>query len=176
MIMEVVKIPAERVGALLGPNGETKKALEKKTKTRMKVSEDGEVEIAGSSAEEFFLKDVVKAIGRGFNPQDAEKLLNENYALEILDMKEFCKDEKDLRRIRGRIIGEEGKMKSEIEAATETKISVYGWTVGIIGPHDTVNYAKKAVYKIIDGAQLTTVFNEIARYKKEILANRLLGK
>ncbi len=174
--MEIVKIPAERIGALLGPGGATKKRLEGLAKAEMEVSAEGEDEIIGESAEEFFLKDVVKAIGRGFAPEDAEKLFRENYALEIMDLKEYCKGENDLKRVRGRIIGEEGKMKNEIEAATESKISVYGWTVGIIAPLDALGYAKKAVNKIIEGAQLTRVFNDLARYKKEIMGNRLLGK
>lgn len=176
MIMEIVKIPIERVGVLLGRNGETKKRLEELTRTQIRVNEDGDVEISGESAEEFFLRDVIRAIGRGFNPSDAEKLLKDDYSLEIIDLKEFCKNENDLKRVRGRIIGEEGKMKNEIEAATESKISVYGWTVGIIAPLDTLGYVKKAVEMIVEGTQLTTVFNVLARFKKEILGNRLLGK
>lgn len=174
--MEIVKIPVERVGALLGSDGKSKERLEKLTGVKINVSEDGDVEIAGDSANIFFLKDVIKAIGRGFNPADAEKLLKEDYALEVIDMKEFCKGENDLKRIRGRIIGEEGKMKGEIENATDSKVSVYGWTVGIIAPHDAMVYAKKAIDRIIGGAQLSVVFNEIARYKKELMGNRLLGK
>ncbi len=174
--MEMIKIPVERVGALLGAGGGTKKRLEELTEAKINVNEDGEVEISGASAEEFFLKDVIMAIGRGFAAPDAEKLLKDSYALEIIDLKKICKGENDLKRIRGRIIGEEGKMKGEIEAATECRISVYGWTVGIIAPHDTMGYAKKAVGKIVEGAQLASVFNDLAKYRKEILGNRLLGK
>lgn len=172
----MMKIPVERIGALLGQNGENKKRLETLTKTKITVNDDGDVEVSGESAEEFFLKDVITAIGRGFAAQEAERLLKDEYMLEIIDLKEFCKGENDLNRVRGRIIGEEGKMKSEIEVATECTISVYGWTVGIIAPLDTLQYAKKAVKRIIEGAQLTSVFNDISRYKKEIMGNRLLGK
>lgn len=176
LMVEMIKIPADRVGVLLGPGGETKKRLEELTEARIEVNEDGEVSLTGDSHQEFFLKDVIRAIGRGFNPNDAEKLLKDSYSMEIIDLKEVCKGENDAKRIKGRIIGEEGKMKTEIEAATECKISVYGWTAGIIAPLDTMQYALKAVNKIIEGAQLTTVFNDLARYRKEILANRLLGK
>ncbi len=173
--MEIIKIPAERIGALLGINGETKKRLETLTKTNIKINDDGNVEIIGEITDEFFLKDVINSIGRGFNPSDAEKLLNEKYTFQFIDLKEICKSENNLKRIKGRIIGEEGKMKNEIEIATECKILVYGWTVGIIAPLDTIEYAEKAINKIIDGAQLTRVFNDLAKYKREIMGYRLIG-
>ncbi|MFA5077494.1 MAG: KH domain-containing protein, partial [Candidatus Micrarchaeia archaeon] len=170
------KIPPERVGALFGEGGEAKGRLEKLTETKIEVNKEGEVSIEGDSAKAYFLKDVVHAIGRGFSAKDAERLLNENYMLEIIDLREIVKGENNLARVKGRVIGEEGKMKLEIEAAAECKISVYGWTISIIANMDTMQYAKKAVNKIIDGAQLSTVFNDLARYKKEILANKLMGK
>lgn len=170
--MELIKIPAERVPILL----ETKKRLELQSKANLEVNIDGEITITGESAEEFFLKDVIKAIGRGFDPNDAEKLFDEKYILEIIDLKDLCKNEKDLKRVKGRIIGERGKMKTEIESATESKISVYGRTVGIIAPLDNMHYAHKAVYKIIEGSRLESVFNDLAKYRREILGNRLLGK
>lgn len=175
-MVEILKIPAERVGALIGPEGEYKKRLEKLTNTTIKVNDEGEVEIRGESANEFFVKDVIRAVGRGFSVKDAEALLRENFSLQVIDLKEYCANEKDLYRVRARIIGKEGKMKSEIEAATDSKVSVYGWTVSIIAPLDSIGYAKKAIEKILNGSQLTTVFNDLAKYKREIMSNRLLGK
>lgn len=174
--MEIIRIPVERVGPLLGRDGEAKARLEHLTGARISVDSDGEVTVEGDSAQEFFLKDVIKAVGRGFDPVSAEKLLSEKYSLEIIDLKDICKGDKDLQRVRGRIIGEEGKMKAEIEAALECRLSIYGWTVGVIAPLDTMVYAHKALNRIIEGAQLTTVFNDLARYRKEIMANRLMGK
>ena len=174
--MELIKIPEARVGNLLGPNGEAKAKIEGLTATIITVNADGDVTIEGESASEFFAKDVVKAIGRGFEPQDAEKLLSDRFMLEIMDLKEICRSENEISRVKGRVIGEDGKMKLEIEAATDSKISVYGWTVSIISPMDSMVYAQKAINRIIDGAQLTTVFNDLARYKREIFANRLMGK
>ncbi|MEW6528304.1 MAG: KH domain-containing protein [Candidatus Micrarchaeota archaeon] len=174
--MEIIKIPIERIRVLLGVNGETKKRLELLTKTSIKINDDGAVEITGESADEFFLMDVIKSIGFGFEPRDAEKLLNENYASKFIDLKEICKSKNDLKRIKGRIIGEEGKMKNEIEAATDCKISIYERTIGIIAPLDTILYTEKAINNIIDGAQLTHIFNDLAKYRREIMSNRLLGR
>ena len=174
--MELIKIPAARVGNLIGPNGETKKRLEGLTSTKIEVNIEGEATIEGESANEFFAKDVVKAIGRGFEPKDAENLLSDKFMLEIMDLKEICRSENEIQRVKGRVIGEDGKMKLEIESATDSKVSVYGWTVSVISPMDSMVYAQKAINRIIDGAQLTTVFNDLAKYKREIFANRLMGK
>lgn len=174
--MEVIRIPEERVGVFLAKNGEIKKRLEKLTKSKININKEGEIEIVGESIAEFFLKDIIKAIGRGFSPKDSEKLMKEDYCLEIINLKEICRNEKDLHRVKARIIGEKGKMKKEIEYATDSKISVCGWTIGIIAPFETMHYAKKAINKIIKGAFLNTVFNDLAKYKKEILGNRLVGR
>ena len=174
--MHVLKIPADRVGTLVGPNGENKKRLEKLVGTTIEVNNDGEVTVSGDSTAEFFLKDVIIAIGRGFPAKDAEKLLSENYMLELIDLREHVSGENNLHRVKARVIGEEGKVKTEIESATECKIAVYGWTVGMIAPLDTMQYARKAVGKIIDGSPITSVFNDLAKYRHEIKASRLIGR
>jgi ribosomal RNA assembly protein len=174
--MEALIIPKERVDVLVGKGGECKKRLETLTGTEIFVNTDGEVTVSGETTSGFFLREVITAIGRGFSPADAEHLLNENYMLDMIDLREVASGENNISRIKGRIIGDEGKMKTEIENATDCRVSVYGSTVGIISRVDTMQYARKAIIRIIDGAQLPSVFNDLARFKKEILANRLLGR
>jgi len=173
--MEIVKIPTERVKALIGDAGKTKELIEKKCNVRLNVEEEGDIEISGESADIFFAKDVVKAIGRGFEPRDALRIVDENYQFELIDLKEVLRNDKAITRIRGRIIGEKGKMKTEIEAATESIISVYGYTVGIISKMDTMEYAKEAVTRLIDGSEHMGVFNYLAKVRKDILVKRLVG-
>lgn len=174
--MEMIKIPEKRVASLLGKDGKTIKEIEKKCMVRLKVSGDGEVGIEGETADIFFAKDVIKAIGRGFEPRDAMRLIDENWQFLLIDLKDYLSTDKALKRIKGRIIGEDGKMKSEIENATESKISVYGSTVGIISKMDTIGYAETAVMKLISGAQHSSVINYLGKVKKELLAERLRGK
>jgi rRNA processing protein Krr1/Pno1 len=45
----------------------------------------------------------------------------------------FGRSESDIKRIKGRIIGTEGKTRKLIEELTEADVVVYGHTVGIIG-------------------------------------------
>jgi ribosomal RNA assembly protein len=171
--MEIVRIPEARVKNLIGTDGKTKKLLENKCKVKIEVDSEGEVQIEGEIAEEFFAKDVVKAIGRGFDPNDALRILDDNYQFELIDLKEVLKNEKAVKRIKARIIGEKGKMKTEIEEATDSRISVYGFTVGIISQHDTIVYATEAINKLINGSEHARVFGYLAKAKKEILKQRL---
>ena len=123
----------------------------------------------------FFAKDIVKAIGRGFEPKTALKLLKEGYCFQLIDLKNELDTDNAIKRIKGRIIGEDGKVKEEIEQATDSYISVFGNTVGIISKADGVEYAKEAIYKLIDGAPHTTVFNYLAKVRKQMFTDRLRG-
>jgi len=173
---EIVRIPAERVKILLGKDGQTKELIEKKCSITLKVDSEGEVGIKGESENVFLYKDVIIAIGRGFNPQKALKLANPDYQLYLFHLKEHLPNEKAIKRIKGRIIGQEGKMRGEIEHATECDLSVFGNTVGIIAKMDTLEYAKEAVEMLINGAKHSTIYSVLAKSKRKIMENRLKGQ
>ncbi|MDO8625628.1 MAG: KH domain-containing protein, partial [Candidatus Diapherotrites archaeon] len=72
---EMVRIPHERVGAVVGKNGASKKQIEKATTTRINVDSDaGEIKIKGNEKNPigfYNATNIVKAIGRGFSPEKA---------------------------------------------------------------------------------------------------------
>lgn len=171
--MEVIKIPKERVGVLLGENGKTKKKIEETAKIKLKVDSQGEIIIDGDEDKVYFGVDVIKAIGRGFTPDEAIKIITKNKLYYTINLKEYSNTPNGIARIKARIIGEEGKVKKEIESATECLISVYGKTIGIIGDYDTIEYAKEAITKLIKGSQHSTVFNYLADVRKKIIQERL---
>ncbi|MEM4272433.1 MAG: KH domain-containing protein [Candidatus Bilamarchaeaceae archaeon] len=173
--MEIIRISKERIGELLGKNGENAKRIEQHYNVKIKVDEEGEVFIAGEGGSTFFAKDVVQAIGRGFPIEDAVKLFKDSYAFYAVDLRERFPSENAIKRVKGRVIGEKGKIKREIEDAAGAKISVYGHTVSIIAPHDSMECAKEAISKIMDGAPHTTVLNYLRRAKGRLLAERLKG-
>ena len=86
-----LKIPKERVPVLIGTKGSIKKELEDISKTKITVdSKEGEVEIFGDNSLNLYtLKDVVTAIGRGFNPDIAKLLFKQDYAFEVLNMLKY---------------------------------------------------------------------------------------
>jgi len=171
--MEMIKIPEERLGILLGEKGRTKKNIEEKAGVNIEINDNGEVIINGDEERVYFSKDIVKAIGRGFSPEIALTLLKNEKILIIINLKEYLNSRNSIRRIKARVIGTEGKVKIEIESATGCNLSIYGHTVGIIGNMDGVDYAREAVEKIINGSELSTIFTYLAKSKRELLQKRL---
>jgi len=171
-----IRIPRERIGVLIGPNGSVKEQIEKTLGVKLQIdSSTGDVSIElnpenNDPSKLFRAKDVVTAIGRGFSPEKAFRLLeDENTILEIIDLRQiFGKSESDMRRIRGRIIGRDGKTRRIIEELTETYISVYGHTVGIIGDFEKAQIAREAIDMLIKGAMHGTVYRYLHRKRREI--------
>lgn len=170
--MEIVKIPRERIPVLLGDKGETKKRLEKALKLKLNVTEEEGVELVGESVDEFFGKDVLKAIGRGFAPDVALKLLKEDYCLRIIDLRDYANDN-GIIRIKGRVIGENGRTKEIIEEEAESHLSIYGHTVGIIASLETIDVATNAVFKLIEGANHSTVYAYMERTRRKLKEERI---
>jgi ribosomal RNA assembly protein len=171
-----VRIPRERVGVLIGPGGEVKKAIEKMLSVRLQVEGDtGGVTIMLSETAEdpsvlLRAKDVVTAIGRGFSPERAFKLIEDEEAvLDIIDLRTiFGKSESDITRVKGRIIGMDGKTRRIIEELTDTYVSVYGHTVSIIGKIENVQIAREAIQMLIEGCQHSTVYGFLHRKRREL--------
>ncbi|NVM01468.1 MAG: RNA-processing protein [Candidatus Helarchaeota archaeon] len=170
-----VKIAKNRIAVLIGPNGETKSYIEKNTNSKIEInSKEGDVTISSTSRTQDPLaiwqaKDIVTAVGRGFSPQKAFSLLNEEIMLEVIDLMIFCgKSKNKLLRLKGRIIGEKGKTRRMIEEMTEAYISVFGHTVAIIGKQISLETAKKAIMMLIKGSQHSSVYKYVSRKRNKI--------
>jgi len=175
-------IPKDRVGVLVGQGGIVKSTIEEKLFVDLKIdSPSGSVEIgvkpeAPDPSGALQAKDIVLAIGRGFSPERAFRLFSEDNALDIIDLHDFFgKNEAEIRRVDGRIIGREGKTRRILEELTGTAISVSGHTVSIIGGYEAVSMAKDALEKLIKGRQHGTVYKFLRRRRQEIKKEKALG-
>lgn len=146
-----VKINEERIAVLIGKHGKVKKEIE--TYTRTKISVSDEIIIEGEAIDVLTAENIVRAIGRGFAPETALELLDEENTLFIITL-----DTKNSKRIKARIIGTRGKTRERLEKYTRTFISVYGKTISIIGTYRNVETAQEAVEKFIKGASHTSVY------------------
>src|SRR5688572_1814629 len=162
--MRYVRIPQERVGVVIGPGGETKQQLEQMTGVKTRVdSEQGEVWIDDQNPADPLMplkaEDIVRAIARGFSPDHAFKLLNEDYYLHVFDIHDFVgKDRDDVRRVSARVIGSEGKTRRLIEELSGALVTVYGHTVSIIADLDSMDIAKRACDMILSGSEHSAVY------------------
>ncbi len=161
----VVTIPQNRIGALIGPSGRVKSRLEELAGVEVDIhSGSGEVIIESKPevTDPFLVikaRDFVQAVGRGFNPQVAFALLDEEMYLEIINMKLIVgTNPNKLNRFRGRIIGKEGRTRQIIEETTGTRISVFGNTIGIIGPYERLKVARDAIYMLLEGSKHGSVY------------------
>jgi len=163
----LVSIPEDRVPILIGKNAETKKEIEFRGKCTLKISKEGNVEIEGeNAAEEWKIRDIVTAIGRGFNPNLAFKLFSENFYLEVLNLRDYLKSEHAIHRQKARIIGTQGKTKKTIEELTGVHLSIYGHTVAIIGDEEGIGLAKEAIVMLLSGKTHSTVYSFLEKQAK----------
>jgi ribosomal RNA assembly protein len=176
-----VRIPKERVGVLVGPDGKVKQRIEEKFTVTLEIeSESGGVTIVLSEKARdpsflFKAKDTVTAIGRGFSPEHAFRLLrNEDAIFDLIDLRVvFGRSESDIKRVKGRIIGANGKTRKLIEELTDANVVVYGHTIGFIGTFERVEVARNAVQMLIDGSQHHTVYKYLQRKRSDFKKKRL---
>jgi ribosomal RNA assembly protein len=174
-----IRIPRERVGVLIGPEGKVKSRIEKTFKVNLIIESDsGNVEVVLNKDQPdvsiiFTVANIVKAIGRGFSPNHAMMLNNEDFDLAIIDLEEVVGSSHNAQeRVKGRIIGKEGRSRAIIEELTETNISVYGSTIAIIGNIEALPTAREAVMMLIRGSFHKTVYNYLFAYRRQLKKDR----
>jgi ribosomal RNA assembly protein len=172
IMQEHIKVPQDRIGVIIGVEGNVKKVIEEKTGCKMSVdSESGSVIIESEAEPIKALKasETIKAIARGFAPEKAFKLLdNEDLMLDILDLSNICDSPADLTRIKGRIIGKAGKTREVIEQMAGVKLSVYGKTIGMIGDPEQLTMARAAIDMLLDGAPHGAVYSYLEKRRREL--------
>ena len=176
-----IKIPKERVGVLIGPDGRIKKSIEEKLAVELQIDgEAGDVNVlvkedTTDPSTLFRAKDVVTAIGRGFSPEHAFRLIRDEEAvLDVVDLRiVFGKSEADIKRVKGRIIGMNGKTRTIIEELTEANVGVYGHTVAIIGTIEQAQIAREAIEMLIKGNMHGTVYRFLHRKRRELKQKKL---
>ncbi|MHB1471574.1 MAG: KH domain-containing protein [Thermoplasmataceae archaeon] len=177
VMVGTVKIPRERIAILIGKNGSTKREIEKVAQVRLIIdSETGDVDVEqhGDPLKANLSLNVIQAVGRGFNPEKALGLMDENFQLIVISLREFAKPgSKRINEIKGRLIGKAGRTRSIIEDLTSTYISVYGDTVSIMGDYVSAQYSKESVLMLINGRKQRSVYTYLENKAKEIKFKRI---
>lgn len=163
-----LRITKDRIAVFIGSKGETKNDLEKESECKINVdSKEGDVTITGKDAIKLFaLREVIKAISRGFNPDLAKQLLKQDYALEVISLNDYSKEKTAQLRLKGRVIGADGKSRNTMEALTDCSISVYGKTISMIGNVENIGNCKRAVEMLLAGSPHANVYKWLERQRK----------
>lgn len=160
-----VRIPIERIKVLTNNEKQVIKELESRTLTKISIDEINSYATIEPLTPNTPVANVIKArefinaVSVGFPPEKAWRLLSDDQILLTIDLKTAIGDSQNhLTRVKGRVIGEGGKVKKNIEEITGTYISVYDDYIAIIGDYESVNIAKNAIEMLIQGSQHSTVY------------------
>lgn len=169
-LKQYVNIPLERVGVLIGEKGRVKEEIMRKTRTLITIESDSGmviIEPESPSVPPYNVmkaKEIITAIGLGFTPEKAFKLLDEDYVLIVVDLKAFVGDHPNhLKRIKARLIGEEGRARKTLEEITGTDIIIGDTYVAIIGEYEQAEVARRAIEMLIEGRRHATVYRFLER-------------
>jgi len=152
--------------------------LEKATRTTIEVdSSDGLVTVESTGETEDPLsvwkaRDIVQAIGRGFSPQHAMSLLDDDVYLRVVNLEEYAGTPNKIRRLKGRVIGQGGKTRKNIEEFTDTHITIMGNTISIIGEIENQEIALAAITRLLRGAEHSTVYRFLNDQRQKLKRKR----
>jgi ribosomal RNA assembly protein len=125
------------------------------------------VSVQGSEYNEYLVEKILKAVDFGFDIEDALLLLDENFELEFINIKEHT-HRKNLVEIRARIIGTGGKAKRTIEELTAGAVALNGNTVGIIVDSEHLSQATQGIISLIQGSKHGNVFSYLEKQNAEL--------
>ncbi len=162
--MEQILIPIERAKIL---EQRLLNEVQKKLNCKIEVRNGNEIAIEGSGYDEYNARNVIQAFGRGFNMPSAYRLLEETYFFKYIDLRDMFRNKEQIKRLKARIIGEEGRTKEYIQSVSEVEISVYGDTIGIIGTMEGIGIATVAIEALLGGGTHKKAYRlmELARRK-----------
>ena len=175
-----IRIPKSRIAVVIGPDGAIKRQLEKTTKIAITIdSSDGLVVMESMEDCEDPLavwktRDIVQAIGRGFSPQRAFALLDDDVYLRIINLEEFGNTPNQIRRLKGRVIGQGGKTRRNIEELTDTYVAIMGNTISVIGEVENQQIAVNAIVRLLRGAEHSTVNRYLNTQRRQMKKRRAL--
>ena len=170
---KLIRIPGDRVGVLIGKSGKIKSKIEETCSVKLDLdSKNGEVQVLSEVVDEHFQTfkalEIITAIGRGFSPEKAMRLLKGENTLHVISLREFGgKTPEQIERIKGRIIGDGGKARVNMENLSNADITVYGKTVSVIGEPTQLKLAIDAIEALLGGSMHGYVYKKIEAGRRQ---------
>jgi len=136
-------------------------SIENKVKVKVGFGKD-RVSVRGNELNEFLVEKIVRAIDFGFDIDDAMLLLNEDFVLEFVSVKGNTR-RKNLKDVRSRIIGTDGRAKRTIEKLTGAEIVISDNKIGVIVDSAHLSATVQGVESLIGGSKHGNVFSFLER-------------
>lgn len=177
---QFIKVPGERIGVLIGRKGAVIGKIKQECRVNVDVeSESGNVIVRYDSSSliegnPFKALEIISAIARGFSPERAFKLLDEDVVFQLLDIRDYVgNSQSSMNRLKGRIIGERGKSRRTIEELSGADVSVYGYTVGFIGIFEAIKVAVEAIVLLSKGSSHRSVYAMLQNYRRKLKQEKM---
>ncbi len=169
----LARIPQDRIAVLIGKGGETRRMLEEACGATLEIdSKSGEVmadwgDEGADPIVRMKMPDVIVAIGRGLAPKRAVQLIQDEVFLKMYDIREWAgRQPNQTRRMRSRLIGRNGRIRSLIEEISHCEMAIYGSTVLVIGDEDGLALAAPAIEGILRGSEHSTILHGLEQDRK----------
>jgi ribosomal RNA assembly protein len=155
----MIKLFCEKIQRII----KNRERLEKKL--GIKITYRGrEITIHGPAEDEYIAEKVIEALDFGFPFSVALLIEEEDYILEILNIKNYTK-RKDLERIRARIIGKEGKALRTFQGLTKCYFEIKGNSIAIVGDPEYIRNAQEAMISVMRGAKHSNVYTFLEQHQ-----------
>jgi ribosomal RNA assembly protein len=159
------KIISEKIARIIKSKGN----LEKELNVTLDIN-GNEITISGSPEDEYIAERVIEALDFGFPFAAALEIKKEDILFEILNIKE-CTNQKDFARVRGRVIGKDGKALKTISSLSNCHIELSGNKVGIIGNCENIRTVEEACKILIKGSKHANVYAYLEKHRIEPIAD-----
>lgn len=153
------KLVCEKISRIIKNREKLEKLLNVKIKNRGK-----EVSIEGRAEDEYVAEKIIEALEFGFPFSTAMLLKEQDFMLEVINVKDHTK-RKDLERIRARIIGRHGKTLKTLQTLTMCHFEIKDNHVGVIGDPEHIRNAHEAVISLIRGAKQSNVYSFLEKHQ-----------
>lgn len=155
------KIISDKIARIL----KNKSNIEKELNVKISVKGE-EIEVEGNPEDEYIAEKVIDAINIGFPYDIAFLIKKEDYLFEILNIKDYT-TKKDLKSVRARIIGKDGKTLRVLSDLSQCSFELKDNSVGIIGHPELISQAHDALISLIRGAKQANVYTSLEKNRPE---------
>ena len=166
------RVPKDRIAVLIGKSGKTRKMIEEACGGKLSIdSQTGDVSISWEGDTDHVRRmkvpEVITAIARGVAPDRAGQLVEDDVFLRMYDIREWVgRQPNQTRRMRSRLIGTNGRIRTLIEEMSRCEIAVYGSTVAVIGDNEGLALATPAIEGILGGSEHSTILFGLEQDKR----------
>jgi ribosomal RNA assembly protein len=177
MFVTHIKVPHDRIGAIIGPKGQVKSLIEQLSTATIDIdSENGTVEVIPGEdpIQSMRAPDVIQAIARGFNPEKAMILMDdEMIMLETIDLSRSAGTPQEMIRLKGRIIGKAGKTREIMESMIGVKNFRLWKNCKHSGYPEQNQIIRTAIEMLIGGATHGQVYGFLEKKKQMLIRSQL---